>query len=79
MRKEEILGILQNKGAKIHFIGAGGIGMYSLCMLTRRLGYLVSGTDREDSELCAELRRAGCVIGIGHSAAAVTGASSVSV
>lgn len=77
MRKEEILGILQNKGAKIHFIGAGGIGMYSLCMLTRRLGYLVSGTDREDSELCAELRRAGCVIGIGHSAAAVTGAELV--
>ena len=77
MRKEEILGILQNKDAKIHFVGVGGVGMYSLCLLSHTLGYAVSGSDREDTALCSELRENGCRIEIGHNVSAVIGSSLV--
>lgn len=74
-KKEEILGILERKDAKIHFVGVCGIGMYSLCMLTHSLGYEVSGTDRDDSPLFYELRAHGCRVMKGHSAAAAEGAA----
>lgn len=75
IKKEEILGILERKDSKIHFVGVGGVGMYSLCRLTHSLGYEVSGSDREDSELCLELRKIGCKITVGHVAAAAAGAA----
>ncbi len=75
VKKEEILGILERKDVKIHFVGVGGVGMYSLCLLTRSLGFCVSGSDREDSEMCTELRASGCKVTLGHSATAAEGAS----
>ena len=75
IKKEEILGILESKDVKIHFVGVGGVGMYSLCRLTLSLGYEVSGTDREDSELCLQLRRCGCKVTVGHTDAAAAGAA----
>lgn len=65
--KEKILGILKKQGAKIHFTGVGGVGMYSLFKLSHHLGYSVSGSDREGSALTDELMTQGYDVKIGHS------------
>lgn len=56
---------VKNKG-KIHFIGAGGVGMYSLVMLSRALGFSVSGSDRDEGEYIRLLKEEGVEISIGH-------------
>jgi len=68
--------ILQN-AKKLHFVGIGGISMSSLALLARRAGYLVSGSDRSDSALVEECRKAGCKITLGHFAESVEGADAV--
>jgi len=68
--------ILQ-KAKKLHFVGIGGISMSSLALLARRAGYLVSGSDRNDSPLVEECRKAGCKITLGHFAESVEGADAV--
>jgi UDP-N-acetylmuramate--alanine ligase len=64
--KSKVFEILKNKGAKIHFTGVGGVGMYSLFKLSDYLGYSVSGSDREGSSLLDELTASGYDIKIGH-------------
>lgn len=68
--------ILQ-KAKKLHFVGIGGISMSSLALLARRAGYSVSGSDRSDSFLVEECRKAGCQITLGHFAESVEGADAV--
>ncbi len=53
-------------GKRIHFMGAGGIGMSALAELTAARGALVTGCDREDSENTERLRARGLGITIGH-------------
>lgn len=65
--KEKISEILSNKKTKIHFVGVGGVGMYSLCVISAKRGYSVSGSDRELSALCNSLIDSGYDIKIGHS------------
>jgi UDP-N-acetylmuramate--alanine ligase len=55
----------------IHLVGIGGAGMSGLARLAAEAGYRVSGSDREDSETLAGLRRAGVATTVGHAAAAV--------
>lgn len=74
IKTEEIIGILEGGKIKIHFVGVGGVGMYSLCLLTHSLGYEVTGSDREDSELCRDLISHGVKVSIGHNAASAVGA-----
>ena len=64
--------ILQN-AKKLHFVGIGGISMSSLALLARRAGYEVTGSDRNDSLLVEECRKAGCKITLGHFAESVEG------
>ncbi len=68
--------ILQN-AKKLHFVGIGGISMSSLALLARRAGYEVTGSDRNDSALVEECRKAGCKITLGHFAESVEGADAV--
>ena len=56
---------VKNNG-RIHFVGAGGVGMYSLVMLSRALGFSVSGSDREEGEYTKLLEEEGVEISIGH-------------
>jgi len=72
--KEKISEILKNGKIKIHFVGVGGVGMYSLFVLSARLRYSVSGSDREISPLCNSLIDAGFDVKIGHSEENVKGA-----
>ncbi len=72
--KEKISEILKNKKIKIHFVGVGGVGMYSLCVLSKEAGYEVSGSDREISHLCNSLIDAGYDVKIGHAEENASGA-----
>jgi len=51
---------------KIHFIGAGGIGVSALIRFFLKLGKDVSGSDAVESENSAALRNSGAKIFIGH-------------
>lgn len=53
-------------GGRVHFIGVGGVSMYSLARLTLSLGAAVSGSDREESERTRSLSSLGANIIIGH-------------
>ena len=66
-KKKEIAEILKNKGSRVHFVGVGGIGMYSLFILTKNMGHIVSGSDREESRFTEKLINMGEKINIGHS------------
>ena len=41
----------------IHFVGVGGAGMSGIAEILHNLGYVVSGSDQNDSDLVRALRR----------------------
>ncbi len=53
---------------EIFFLGAGGIMMSSLALLTKRAGYSTRGSDRSRSALTEKLEMAGIEMFYGHSA-----------
>lgn len=61
-RKMKIKDTLKNKNAHIRFLGAGGVGMYSLVRLTHSLGYTVTGRDRSGGELFLDLVKRGIAL-----------------
>lgn len=50
----------------IHFVGIGGIGMSALASYLQDKGYIVSGSDLEESENTQRLQSQGVRISIGH-------------
>ena len=52
----------------MHFVGIGGIGMSGIAELLVNLGYAVSGSDANRSELTDRLVAMGAQIAIGHRA-----------
>ncbi len=56
------------RGKKIFFLGAGGIMMSSLALLTKRAGYEVGGSDRSKSALTEKLEAAGIEMFYTHAA-----------
>ncbi len=62
----EIGKITNNRVPSVHFIGIGGVGMYSLARLSVEQGIAVSGSDREPSDLTRDLEGRGVSISIGH-------------
>ncbi len=56
---------------RIHFVGAGGIGMCGLAELLHNQGYVVSGSDLKSGPTIEHLRSLGIEIEIGHDAATV--------
>ena len=52
---EKIKEILSQKGASVHFVGVGGISMFSLFNFTRLMGIRVSGSDKSHSERTKKL------------------------
>ena len=65
---------ISHSGHKIHFVGIGGVSMYSLARLANNLGATVSGSDRESSPRTDSLASLGMEIFIGHRAENVDGA-----
>ena len=71
--------MLQNKKHKIHFVGIGGIGMSGIAEVLLNLGYVVSGSDLQESEATRRLRSLGARIFVGHEENNLAGDPSVVV
>lgn len=56
---------------KVHFVGIGGIGMSGIAELLINLGFNVSGSDLNDSEIIQNLKSKGAEIFEGHHASNV--------
>ena len=56
-----------SRGREIFFLGAGGIMMSSLALLTKRAGYKTTGSDRSRTALTEKLEAAGIEMFYGHS------------
>ena len=74
--EDGVTGVLET-AQHIHFIGIGGVGMSALAELLHHRGYVVTGSDRETSDLTRRCERMGVKVTIGHAAAAVSGADLV--
>lgn len=72
---DQIRKITENSTSVIHFIGVGGVSMYSLARLTMLSSAKVSGSDRESSERTRNLAGIGAKIYIGHNGENVSGAT----
>ena len=68
---------MYNKTQKIHFVGIGGIGMSGIAELLLNLGYIVSGSDLNESATTRNLQRLGATVSKGHRADLVEGADVV--
>ena len=65
------------KGQRIHLIGIGGSSMSGLTEMLMAEGYPVTGSDRDEGYLIAQVRKAGAEVFIGHRAENVRGAALV--
>ncbi|MBW2410614.1 MAG: UDP-N-acetylmuramate--L-alanine ligase, partial [Deltaproteobacteria bacterium] len=61
----------------IHFVGIGGIGMSGIAELLLNLGYKVSGSDIQSSDITKNLKTLGGIIYDGHSDKHISGADVV--
>jgi UDP-N-acetylmuramate--alanine ligase len=59
---------MYQKKYHIHFVGIGGIGMSGIAELLLNLGYQVSGSDLQASDITRRLAQLGGTISIGHHA-----------
>ena len=56
------------KEVKIHFVGVGGVGMYSLFRYFSEAGYTCTGSDANPKALFQKLDESGARVSRGHSA-----------
>jgi len=68
---------MYQKKYHIHFVGIGGIGMSGIAELLLNLGYKVSGSDLQTSEITERLQELGGIIFAGHDADQISGADVV--
>ena len=68
---------MYRKKYHIHFVGIGGIGMSGIAELLLNLGYKVSGSDLQTSEITKRLRDLGGTIFNGHDSDQISGADVV--
>ncbi len=57
---------------RVHFVGIGGIGMSGIAELLINLGFTVSGSDLNDSEIIQNLKARGATVFEGHEASHVS-------
>ncbi len=63
------------KTTRLHFIGIGGIGMSGIAEVLLDLGYQISGSDLNASNVTENLQKKGATIFIGHAAHHVEGST----
>ena len=59
---------------RIHFIGIGGSGMSPLAEILHAKGYVLSGSDNNESDNLVRIRGLGIPVAMGHAAENITGA-----
>lgn len=67
----------QKRATHLHFVGIGGIGMSGIAEVFFNQGYVVSGSDLNESETTEHLARLGVRVAIGHRAENVRGSKVV--
>jgi UDP-N-acetylmuramate--alanine ligase len=55
-----------HKKHRVHFVGIGGIGMSGIAEVLLNSGYVVSGSDLQESDIIQRLRKMGAQIFVGH-------------
>ncbi|MDW7773216.1 MAG: UDP-N-acetylmuramate--L-alanine ligase [Desulfobulbaceae bacterium] len=68
---------MYKKTKHIHFVGIGGIGMSGIAELLLNLGYRVSGSDMQLSDITRRLEQLGAEVNQGHSGQWIDGADVV--
>jgi len=71
LEKAKIRKILQKKGARIYFVGIGGISMSSLALLLKERGIRVAGSDIRKSEITDILVKNGITVRSTHTKEAI--------
>ncbi|MFA7465180.1 MAG: UDP-N-acetylmuramate--L-alanine ligase [Syntrophales bacterium] len=60
--------LMKRKVKSIHFVGIGGIGMSGIAEVLLNLGYRISGSDQNESDITVRLTGLGARVCYGHSA-----------
>src|ERR1043165_10029690 len=60
--------MFRKQDTKIHFVGIGGMGMCGIAEVLANMGYRVSGSDMNDTEITRHLGEIGCAVKQGHRA-----------
>ena len=60
--------MFRKQDTKIHFVGIGGMGMCGIAEVLANMGYRVSGSDMNDTEITRHLSAIGCTVKQGHRA-----------
>jgi UDP-N-acetylmuramate--alanine ligase len=60
--------MFRKQDTKIHFVGIGGMGMCGIAEVLANMGYRVSGSDMNDTEITRHLSNIGCTVQRGHRA-----------
>src|SRR6267142_4246921 len=60
--------MFRKQDTKIHFVGIGGMGMCGIAEVLANMGYRVSGSDVNDTEITRHLTAIGCTVKQGHRA-----------
>jgi len=68
---------MKHKVKRIHFVGVGGAGMSGIAEVLANLGFVVSGSDLNESATTRRLASLGVRVHIGHDAVNVEGADAV--
>ena len=68
-----------HKKHRVHFVGIGGIGMSGIAEVLLNSGYVVTGSDLQESEATRRLRALGASVFVGHQEANLAGNPSVVV
>lgn len=74
---DKLRALTEDSSKTVHFVGVGGVSMYSLARLARLKGARVTGSDRESNERTRALSLLGARIFIGHSPELANGADLV--
>ena len=60
--------MFRKQDTKIHFVGIGGMGMCGIAEVLANMGYRVTGSDMNDTEITRHLAGIGCTVKKGHRA-----------
>jgi UDP-N-acetylmuramate--alanine ligase len=60
--------MFRKQDTKIHFVGIGGMGMCGIAEVLANMGYRVSGSDMNDTDITRHLAAIGCNVQRGHRA-----------
>ena len=57
--------MFRKQDTKIHFVGIGGMGMCGIAEVLANMGYRVSGSDMNETEITRHLATIGCAVKTG--------------